>query len=771
MPPEPHGSFAAYLAALDKDALTELIRRRPDATIEPVPRGFGQLAARLGVADSLGFALETADRDMVSVGAAVAALGTEATIGGVARALAASEDAVRDVLARLYRCGMAWPDGSRVCLPERLALHLSGDIGGGRPIATMAQSAQVEDLRTALEARGADPEGLRKPELIRQLTDLLQDTPSVSDTIANLPEPARERLAEHRRGGFYGYSTTPFGLREGLDRSLAALGLLLRVYNRWELPHEVAIAAWRAEQTPLTGRPGLPDAAVTPDDMRGGAQAAVDGLLQAMTTLLDAARTAPLTALKKGGVGTRERNRLATRQSIPADVLTVCIDVAFHAGLLGLVQGGYAPTEPYHAWRSETPARQWARLVACWFGLGHAPTRRMLPDGKEQPPPLPHGGVDGAARRALLRAARGGRSVRAAGERLDWFFPLHAEDPDPLAEKVAAAVRECEMFGLIAGDVLTELGEHVLATVDGTGPDVADELAAAVESLLPEAPCTVILQSDLTAVVSGRPSVAAAELLSAAAVTETRGTAAVWRFTPESVRHAFDAGWSADDLRTGLTRLSERPLPQPLEYLVDDVARRHGKVRVRGMRSCVLADEATITELLHTRSLRKLGFARLAPTVLSSPLPPGDVLPTLRAAGLSPMEEDDTGTVLIETRGEHDGAAAIRSSSRTRIGAAELAEKLLSDPAAEPDEDEIPELVGALSAMNRHLNDAEITMLADAIENQRDVLITYVSKTGSQTVRPIRPHAMYGRWLDSWCYLRQDQRDFTIANIRTVSPA
>ena len=51
-----------------------------------------------------------------------------------------------------------------------------------------------------------------------------------------------------------------------------------------------------------------------------------------------------------------------------------------------------------------------------------------------------------------------------------------------------------------------------------------------------------MLQSDLTAVVSGQPSAAAARLLAAAAVPEARGVATTWRFSPASVRSALDAG-------------------------------------------------------------------------------------------------------------------------------------------------------------------------------------------------------------------------------------
>jgi hypothetical protein len=234
----------------------------------------------------------------------------------------------------------------------------------------------------------------------------------------------------------------------------------------------------------------------------------------------------------------------------------------------------------------------------------------------------------------------------------------------------------------------------------------------------------------------------------------------------------LDAGWTATQLLAELTALSDRPLPQPLEYLVNDVARRHGQVRVRGMRSCVLADEAVITEILHTRSLAKLGLARLAPTVLSSPYELDDVLARLRAVGLSPVAEDLRGAVIVEAQSEHRAAAvAVRAMPRARLGATELADRLLADPHGDAGgAADVSDTFDQLAALNPALDDAELMLLSDAVDHQHDVQITYRNKSGSQTVRAIQPRQLYGRWLDSWCHLRNAQREFTVANIESVAP-
>lgn len=770
------GSFAEYLAGLDQAALTGLLRARPDARVEPAPRGFEQLAQRLCGPDSLVAAMRSLDRDAIVVGQAVAALGSLATVEAVTRLVAAPEPAVRDALDALCARGLAWMASGMVFLPERLAEHWSAEIGGGRPLAKIAPSALVDDVRAAAEALGVRTVGLRKPELIARLVEVVSEARAMADVVRRLPRPARDRLDE-LRDGYVQYFAAQSA---GTDRVLAAGGLLLRVNGRWEMPREVAVAAWLAQRDLLlTGRPRIPQAAVAGSPPSAGPAAAQD-LLRGVTALLDEAGASSIAALKKGGVGSRERSRLAARLALPDEALTLGLDLTYAAGLLGRAETGYAPTERYASWREAPPARQWSELARAWFLLEHAPTSREIQGDKELPPPLPLVSGAGALRRAVLREARGGLSVRAVGEHVDWFVPLHGYEPDQLRNKVAAAIREAELLGVVVADVLTDCGEQLAAALDEESADaepvdVVDGLAARVAHVLVETPCSVILQSDLTAVVAGRPPAAVSRLLGAAAASEARGAAGVWRFSPASVRAALDAGWTAAQLLAELAAMSDRPVPQPLEYLVNDVARRHGKIRVRGMRSCVVADETTITEVLHTRSLTKLSLARVAPTVLSSPYELDEVLARLRAAGLSPVAEDASGTVIVERRREQHASAPrspVRAVSRARLPAETLAERLLADPIGEDSGgDAAVATFERLAQLNPSLTDAELILLADAVEYQRDVLITYRSKTGARTVREIQPRELYGRWLDSWCHLRDAQREFTVAGIESVAPA
>jgi hypothetical protein len=381
-------------------------------------------------------------------------------------------------------------------------------------------------------------------------------------------------------------------------------------------------------------------------------------------------------------------------------------------------------------------------------------------DEDEVPPPVPMASTAGLLRRALLRSAAGGRSLRAVTAVVDWFCPLHDCDT-PLRDRVLdAARREGELLGVITGDRLTALGELLLSSSD---------LATDAAELLPESRGMLVLQSDLSAVVSGQVSSAAARVLGAAAVPEGTGAAVSWRFSPTSVRSAMDAGWTAEALRGELAAVSGRDLPQPLDYLIGDVARRHGTVRVRETRCCVVAPEAEIAEILHTRALTKLELHLLAPTVLCTPTAPDAVLAALRKSGFAPMP-DGAGAVVVADRRTAapagPGPATPRRRERRRLDASDVAAQILAH-------DTKPQVADAhqqLAALNPRLDSAEIALLVDALEKAHDVRIRYRNNAGNYSVRDIAPKQFWDRWITAFCYLRSDDRDFAVRGIEAVGP-
>jgi hypothetical protein len=182
----------------------------------------------------------------------------------------------------------------------------------------------------------------------------------------------------------------------------------------------------------------------------------------------------------------------------------------------------------------------------------------------------------------------------------------------------------------------------------------ADLAARVLTPLLPAPLDHVLLQADLTAVAPGPLVRPLAETLDVLAEVESKGGATVYRFTPGSVRRALDSGRTAADLHAFLAAHSRTPVPQPLAYLIDDVARRHGVLRVGASSSYVRCDdEKVLEEILADGRSAGLGLRRLAPTVLAARTDPSTLLEGLRSMGFAPAAESPEGDVLVARAAAH----------------------------------------------------------------------------------------------------------------------
>ncbi|HEX2704879.1 MAG TPA: helicase-associated domain-containing protein, partial [Candidatus Lustribacter sp.] len=172
--------------------------------------------------------------------------------------------------------------------------------------------------------------------------------------------------------------------------------------------------------------------------------------------------------------------------------------------------------------------------------------------------------------------------------------------------------------------------------------DMARDLPATVDH--------IVLQADLTALAPGPLEPDLAALMRTVARVESRGTATVFRIDHASIRSALDTGRSADELLAALADASRTPVPQPLDYLIRDIARVHGRTRIGGATAYVRSDdEATLRAMVSHRVLAPLRLRLLAPSLAVSSAEPLTVLELLREAGFAPVQETLDGAVVIQT--------------------------------------------------------------------------------------------------------------------------
>ncbi|RUQ02734.1 helicase-associated domain-containing protein, partial [Curtobacterium sp. HSID17257] len=177
------------------------------------------------------------------------------------------------------------------------------------------------------------------------------------------------------------------------------------------------------------------------------------------------------------------------------------------------------------------------------------------------------------------------------------------------------------------------------------------DAAAAAEDLPPTVE-GVYLQHDLTVIAPGPLSPADDHALRTVADLEAPGLAARYRVSEDSVRRALRAGSTRDELLALLERLSATDVPQPLTYLVDQVASRDGGLVVDVApdgRGAVVHGTPDQLDLVGVDAeLRQLTWERVDLSTLTAPHPPHVVhaaleeqrYPAVLTAAARPVAQD-----------------------------------------------------------------------------------------------------------------------------------
>jgi hypothetical protein len=642
---------------LNPAQLAGVISRRPECQLPPEPDTLTALAARLSSPHLVGAALLGLNRPELQLAEALAALGDGCERETLAVALGRADDDpdLSLVLGRLADHAIAWPEGSRIRTVP-LGHIWAHPVGLGSPVSALLGQQSLEDLRRTARELGMAV-GKHKDAIAADLGAWLAVGDNVRRLVGTAPQATRNLLNKlawegpHLGGHAYLYAS---GLPEAA-RWAVQRGLLATPTN-WgppQMPREVAVAL-RGKDYVLpfeTSPPISATAQVNVEAVEREGAAAAGAAATRIAALLEACAKTPIAPLKTGGVGVRELRRLGKSISDSEDNVRLWLELTVGAGLIAMSDAGLLPTDAYDQWRERAPAEQMSAILDGWQLLESAPL--YLPaDGTAKPPAF---GYDDDSplvptlRSAVLAAAGAvpAGAAMASTEPLEslarWLRPVAADAVEDLPSLIAAVWRETELLGVIAHNAPTSLG-RALITADPV------EVEAAMWRLLPAAQDTVLLQADLTAVTTGPPSGALAARLDSAADRESRGGAWIWRFSAGSIRRAFDAGTSETELLSALRVVaSGGRLPQPLEYLIGDVARQHGRVRVRPVACCLHSDDAALlSEILHAKGLAKLGLTLLAPTVLASSAPVADTLSALRTAGYAPAGENTDGTTAVE---------------------------------------------------------------------------------------------------------------------------
>jgi len=170
-----------------------------------------------------------------------------------------------------------------------------------------------------------------------------------------------------------------------------------------------------------------------------------------------------------------------------------------------------------------------------------------------------------------------------------------------------------------------------------------------IESALPRPVDHILIQADNSAVAPGPLTPELASEMGTIADIESRGGATVYRFSDSSIRRGLDHGKTGDQIKTFLSKISKTPMPQPLDYLITDIAKRHGRLRVGSAHTYIRCeDEGLVQQILHDKKCEHLRLRKIAPQVLVTDFELAEVIGELREFGYLPAAENSGGVLLSQ---------------------------------------------------------------------------------------------------------------------------
>jgi len=595
-------SFSDYLRSVDDAALLDLFTARPDL-VTPVPPDIASLAVRACSAPSLARAIDSLNQWQFQVLEAAASLNEPFLEKSV---IALTDKEAKAALEHLVRVGLVYPSDDGMRLPTQLR-----DVIGTEP-AGLGPASMAKLKLSELDAAPADAK--------KVLERLVWGPPRGSVGDIKNPGPGVNWLLEKK-------FLVPLDQRTVI------------------LPREVAIAlrGGKIHKERFIKQPSLSGAKRNEQQVNLAAIANVSTVLRWVEELLNFWADEPADALRAGGLGVRDLKIISTHLGVDESCTAFVAELAYLASLISIdADDRILPSNKFDIWLMQTPADRWQMLASQWLitsrvsGLvGRVEAKNVAALGPELDR------VNAARVRALtLELLRENQGVapewNSFKEVLSWRAPVRRNSSlqDELAEWT---LREAEWLGITGQGALSKFGAQFLA---------GDDLSSINEDL-PKTVDHILIQSDNTAIAPGPLEHEISQALAMMAEIESRGGATVYRFTESTIRRALDHGKTGDEIKTFLVKTSKTPMPQPLEYLIADVAKKHGKLRVGNTSSFIRCeDTALISQIMNDKKLEILALRRIAPEVVICDMDATDAMRVLRECGYLPAGESANGMIL-----------------------------------------------------------------------------------------------------------------------------
>lgn len=726
-------SFSDYLRSVDDAAFVSLFSARPDL-VTPVPPDIASLAVRACSAPSLARAIDSLNKWQLQVLETTVNVNepfTEKTI------ISLTDKEAATALEHLIRIGLVYPSDDGLRVPTQLR-----------------------------EVLGSEPAGLGPASMVKLKLSELAQAPVDSKKVL-------ERLIWGPPRGSVGDIKNPV---PGIAWLLEKKFLVALDQRTVILPREVAIElrGKKIHKELYVQAPKLTGSKRDKKQVDLAAIANVSTVLRWVEELLNFWAQEPADALRAGGLGVRDLKVLSTHLGVDDACTAFIAELAYLSSLISIdANDQILPSNKFDMWLMQSPADRWQVLASQWLitsrvsGLvGRLESKNVAALGPELDR-VNASKVRGLTLSLLKENPGVSPEWNSFKSVLDWRAPLRRNSSlqDELAEWT---LREAEWLGITGQGAISKYG---IGFLDGEDLDL-------INQDLPKTVDHILIQSDNTAIAPGPLEHEISQSLAMMAEIESRGGATVYRFSEATIRRALDHGKTGDEIKSFLTKTSKTPMPQPLEYLIADVAKKHGKLRVGNTSSFIRCeDTALISQIMNDKKLEILGLRRIAPEVVICQMDATDAMRILRESGYLPAGESANGMMLT---GVKSNRALTKPRPPRIIGEVELPtdeslvaaiRSLRTGEKSTHRQTRLRQVANeALGALPRTTANETMDVLQQYISEEKTLSIGYADNNGGVTHRIIDPMRISAGALIARDHATGEVQSFRIPRITGVAP-
>jgi hypothetical protein len=578
-------------------------------------------------------------------------------------------------------------------------------------IASALRRASDDDLRAVISQRLVNSSGLRD---FFDLAESLSQPKSVASTVAGLPKTQIDALVAIVEGNRPDAKAAEALTRlmlidvdsEGTFNLFESTALCLQSL---ELPE-------RKEHTPSAIAPSQ-------EEVDRDSGIATFETLQALTELVFDVEQRFIREVGKKNVGLPDIKRLAQHVRQSNDFAREIYELANHSDLIGLVSGRWQLGPKASNWLDWQPEARHHHLMTIWRAL-----------------------LGAASADDLVQAIQdsGETGVISLANQLQSNYPFADSS---VSSRIARVVSLAERIGISHNGWLSS---WAIATLQGQ----LETASASASAFLPTPQRKLICQADLSLIAPGPLPTELEIAVRRFADTEQIGMASTYRMSALSISHGLETGMTEDEIRRWLLELTEKPLPQPVDYVIREAAQRFGRLTVGvgelETKSVIRSlDSILLAQILNEAKLKPFAMYALPDGTVGCRFEPEMVYFGLRDAGFSAVRVDASGKVISPR------TPLITSEQIDAVSTLDVDIKRLRDQeeklGSEPDSDDLARSIQL------------------AIKNKSIIIIGITSNTGAELEFTLEPIGFANGRLRAKDKKADIERTLPLASITRVS--